>query len=73
MTPESFAVGWYHTFAVLQGLVVGSFVNVAVIRMPEDRSVVCGMSFGYEDGAHPVNNFRTSRAPVDDVVTWVDE
>ena len=41
--------------------------------LPEDRSVVCGMSFGYEDGAHPVNGFRTSRAAVDDVVTWMDE
>jgi nitroreductase len=41
--------------------------------LPEDRLVVCGMSFGYEDGAHPVNRFRTSRAAVDDVVTWVDE
>jgi len=40
--------------------------------LPEDRQVVCGMSFGYEDAAHPVNRFRTSRAAVDDVVTWVD-
>ena len=41
--------------------------------LPEDRLVVCGMSFGYEDAAHPVNRFRTSRAAADGVVTWVDE
>jgi nitroreductase len=40
--------------------------------LPEDRQIVCGISFGYEDGAHPVNRFRTSRAAADDVVTWVD-
>jgi len=41
--------------------------------LSSERRVVCGMSFGYEDGAHPVNRFRTSRAAVDDVVTWVDQ
>ena len=41
--------------------------------LPADRLVVCGMSFGYEDAAHPVNRFRTSRAAVDSVVSWVDQ
>jgi nitroreductase len=41
--------------------------------LTEDRLVVCGMSFGYEDAAHPVNAFRTSRAAADGVVTWVDQ
>jgi nitroreductase len=41
--------------------------------LPQDRLVVCGMSFGYEDTAHRVNRFRTSRAAVDRVVNWVDE
>lgn len=40
--------------------------------LPVERQIVCGISFGYEDGAHPVNRFRTSRAAVDGVVTWVD-
>ena len=44
----------------------------AYFGLPEDRQVVCGMSFGYEDTAHPVNRFRTSRAAVDAVVSWVD-
>ena len=41
--------------------------------LPAERLVVCGMSFGYEDAAHPVNRFRTSRAALDRVVSWADE
>jgi nitroreductase len=40
--------------------------------LPETRRVVCGISFGYEDPAHPANGFRTERSPLDEVVTWVD-
>lgn len=47
----------------------------AVVRrhfeLPEDELVVCGISFGYADAAHPVNAFRTRRASVDEIVTWV--
>jgi nitroreductase len=39
----------------------------------DDRQVVCAISFGYEDHAHKANNFRTDRAPLDEVVTWVEE
>lgn len=35
-----------------------------------DRLVVCGISFGYEDAAHPANSFRTSRADIAEAVTW---
>jgi len=38
----------------------------------EDRRVVCGMSFGYEDPQHPANRFRTRRAPLGEVARWVD-
>lgn len=38
----------------------------------DDRLVVCGISFGYEDTAHPANGFRTRRATVPETVTWVD-
>lgn len=37
----------------------------------EDRLVVCGISFGYADGLHPVNRFRTTRASLDEVVSFV--
>lgn len=38
--------------------------------LPEDRSVVCGISFGHADRAHPANGFRTERAGLDDAVQW---
>jgi nitroreductase len=41
------------------------------LSIPDDRRIVCGISFGYPDLEHPANQFRTTRAPIDDVVTWV--
>ncbi len=38
--------------------------------LPEERQIVCGISLGYADANHPANNFRTTRAPLSDVVTW---
>ena len=38
--------------------------------LPDDRRVVVGISFGHAEESHPVNGFRTSRARLDDVVTW---
>jgi nitroreductase len=38
----------------------------------QGRQIVCGISFGYEDPAHPANRFRTHRAAVDEAVQWVD-
>lgn len=42
------------------------------LRLPQSRRLVCGISFGYEDAAHPANAFRTSRAPLQEVVQWVE-
>lgn len=39
--------------------------------LPPDRLVLCAISFGYGDAADPANQFRTSRAPVDEIVEWV--
>lgn len=44
-----------------------------ILGIAPDRLVVCGLSFGYEDPAHPANRFRTGRAPVSDAVIWVDD
>ncbi|HYW04428.1 MAG TPA: nitroreductase [Gammaproteobacteria bacterium] len=41
--------------------------------LPPERLVVCGLSFGYEDRTHPANAFRTTRAPLGEVVTWRGE
>lgn len=39
--------------------------------LPETRKIVCAISFGYADTGHPANAFRTSRAGLDAVATWV--
>ncbi len=40
--------------------------------LPDHRLVVCGISFGFPDQAHPANGFRTNRAPITEVVDWRD-
>jgi nitroreductase len=41
-------------------------------KLADDRRVVCGISFGYADHSHKVNSYRTSRAAIADVVTFID-
>jgi nitroreductase len=36
--------------------------------LSEDRMILCGISFGYEDPDHPANTFRTERAGLDEVL-----
>ena len=38
--------------------------------LKEDRLLLCAISFGYEDQAHPANSFRTSRAGLDEILDW---
>lgn len=39
--------------------------------VPEDRSVLLGISFGWPDRDDPANSYRTRRATLDEVVHWV--
>lgn len=65
-----------------QSLGVASIAQAALARYPQvireffglapERRIVCGISFGYEDTAHPANGFRTSRAPLASAITWTD-
>jgi nitroreductase len=65
-----------------RGLGIASIAQAALAAYPDfwrrqfdlgpDRHVVCGISFGHEDPQHPANRFRTGRAPLDQVVRWVD-
>lgn len=41
-------------------------------KLPDDRRVVCGISFGYADNDHLVNSYRTSRASLAETVRFVD-
>lgn len=38
------------------------------LDIPEDRDVVCAVSFGYADPTHPANSFRTDRADIEAAV-----
>jgi nitroreductase len=49
----------------------GGFVR-DYFKIPPDRSIVCGISFGYADEQHPANGFRTTRATLREVVEFVD-
>jgi nitroreductase len=35
-----------------------------------DRKIVCGISIGYPDSAHPTNSFQTRRGPISEVATF---
>ena len=39
--------------------------------LPDTRKVVCGIAFGYADPDHATATYRTSRASLDEVVTFV--
>ncbi len=39
-------------------------------EIPDDRLILCAISFGYPDTDHPANGFRTDRAPLDQIVDW---
>jgi nitroreductase len=60
---------------------LGSVAQAALASWPDvlrkhleigsDKQIVCGISFGYEDTAHPANGFRTTRAPASETVAFV--
>ncbi len=39
-------------------------------EIPDNRLILCAISFGYADSDHPANSFRTERAVVEDVMDW---
>lgn len=38
--------------------------------LPDDRMILCAISFGYADQTHPVNQYRTDRETVDTLLTF---
>lgn len=58
--------------AIPQAALAGSAAYLrSFFDLPEDRKVVCAISFGYADESHPANGFRTTRADIGTVATWV--
>ncbi|MDO5666473.1 MAG: nitroreductase [Alcaligenaceae bacterium] len=53
----------------------GALINYpSIVRKhlayPEDKKIVCGIALGYEDTAHIVNSFHTSRVELDEFTTY---
>lgn len=74
---------WVNNFMLAaRSLGVASIAQAALAAHPkflrsffgigEDRRIVCGISFGYEDPRHPANSFRTSRAAWAEAAQWLD-
>jgi nitroreductase len=40
------------------------------LDIPDDRLVLCAVSFGYADTNAPINQFRTERADPTDIIDW---
>lgn len=38
--------------------------------LPENRKLICGISFGYADIDHPINSYRTERVRTEEMVRW---
>lgn len=47
----------------------GSFLH-RYFDIPDDRSILCAISFGYSDTDHAANSFRTKRDEPDTFVDW---
>jgi nitroreductase len=73
---------WVANFMLAaQAIGVGSIAQAALATWPDilrkhlaiaaGQRIICGISFGYEDTAHPANGFRTMRAPLAETVTFV--
>ncbi|MEP2715970.1 nitroreductase [Pseudophaeobacter sp.] len=43
-----------------------------LLDIPQDRQILCAISFGYGDPDHPANGFRTSRAPLPEFTEFRD-
>ena len=40
------------------------------LHIPQDRIILCAISFGYAETDHPANGFRTNRAELTEIVEW---
>jgi nitroreductase len=41
------------------------------IELPDEQMIYCGMAMGYADREHPINQWRTERAPLKDVARFI--
>ena len=43
------------------------------VKAPEEEMLFCGMAIGYRDPEAPINSLRTSRRPIEDWATFLEE
>jgi nitroreductase len=43
---------------------------VDFLKIPDELMLFCGLAIGYRDASHPINQWRTERAPLDEWVVW---
>ncbi len=63
-----------HGLATCPQLSMAEYPNIAreIMGVPDNFSLICGVSMGYPDLEKPVNQFRTSREEVNTFTTWFD-
>ncbi|WP_455478522.1 nitroreductase [Bartonella sp. B10] len=44
----------------------------ALLSVPSDRRIICGMALGYRDISAPENNFETEREPIENFVCFIN-
>jgi len=43
-----------------------------LLNIPENKNVIVGVALGYPDGEDPINQFKSSRAGLDEFVSWIE-
>lgn len=63
-----------HGVATIAQAALASYPDVirGYFGLPENRKMVCGISFGYADESHPINGYHTGRSPVAETVTFIE-
>jgi len=53
---------------------LSEYADIVREELPEykDKIVLCGMSMGYEDPSKPINNYRTIRQDINEMVKYYD-
>lgn len=42
------------------------------LHIPDDKEIVLGIALGYPDWSSPINKFKTTREPLEEVLRWFD-
>jgi nitroreductase len=43
-----------------------------LLNIPQNKNVITGVALGYPDWENPVNQFKSSRAELDELVRWIE-